>query len=247
MKIIKKIVVNALLSSVLFGASVSSHAQFNKNDLKKLGGISKVVELSQDDIIAGLKDALDKGINNATSLATKQNGFWNNPLIKVPFPEDAIFMKQKLSNVGFSSQIQEFEEHLNKAAEVASKKALPIFKKAITSMNIKDGLKILDGSNSAATTYLKNKTTGDLTAAFTPVTKEAIDKVQLTRYWKPLTSKYNRVTRFIGGKEVNTDLEKYVTQKTIEGLFKLLAEEEAKIRKDPAARTTDILKKVFKK
>jgi hypothetical protein len=131
---------------------------------------------------------------------------------------------------------------LNRAAEEAAKDAAPIFLKAITSMSIGDGFSILKGGDNAATTYLKDKTNAELMEKFKPVVANALQKVQITKYWNPLMTKYNSLPMT---SKVNPNLEDYVTKKAIEGLFKLVADEELKIRKDPGARVTDILKKVF--
>lgn len=198
--------------------------------------------LSNDDIIKGLKEALNVGTNNSTSKASVMDGFYKNPLIKIPFPQEAIQVKNTVENLGMKPQVDKFVMTLNRAAEEAAKEAKPVFVNAITSMTIQDGLSILKGNNDAATRYLENRTSADLNAKFSPIVKRAIAKVQLTKYWKPIVTQYNKVP-FVT--KVNPDLEKYVTQKALEGLFKLVAEEETKIRKDPAARISDILRKVF--
>jgi hypothetical protein len=134
---------------------------------------------------------------------------------------------------------------MNRAAEEASKKALPIFKNAIANMSISDGMGILRGSNTAATEYLKAKTRGALAAEFSPVVQNAVQTVNVTKYWNPITSMYNRTTLLTGEAAVNTNLDQYITEKALDGLFSLIAEEELKIRQNPAARASDILKKVF--
>ena len=131
---------------------------------------------------------------------------------------------------------------LNRAAELAAKDAAPIFVNAIKSMSIADGFTILNGANNAASTYLKDKTNAELTAKFKPIVASALKKVAITKYWNPLVTTYNKVP---GAKKQNPNLEAYVTQRAIEGLFKLVADEELKIRKDPASRVSDLLKKVF--
>jgi hypothetical protein len=131
---------------------------------------------------------------------------------------------------------------LNRAAEEAAKRAAPIFIDAIKELTIQDAFQILRGPNDAATTYLKRKTTRRLTKAFSPVVGKAIDKVEVTKYWNPLVTQYNRVPFM---KRVNPDLDAYVTERAISGLFTLIAEEEKQIRRNPAARITDILRRVF--
>lgn len=201
--------------------------------------------LTNEEIIRGLKEALVVGATNSTNLASKNDGFYANSLIFIPFPPEAEKVKRTVDNLGMSNLTKDFEKSLNRAAEEASKKAFPIFKNVITGMTISDGIKILRGSDNAATEYLKSKTHDALTAEFTPVVKAAIDSVQVTKYWTPVASAYNKTTVLTGEKAVNPDLTKYVTQKALDGLYYLIAQEELKIRKNPAARVTDILKKVF--
>ena len=131
---------------------------------------------------------------------------------------------------------------LNRSAETASKEAAPIFINAITSMSIADGFAILKGGDNAATNYLKEKTTGQLKIKFNPIVKEAITKVEVTKYWNPVINTYNKIP-FI--EKQNPDLEDYVTTKAMDGLFLMIEKEEKAIRKDPLARVTDILKRVF--
>jgi hypothetical protein len=198
--------------------------------------------LSNDDIIKGLKEALNVGTNNSTAKASALDGFYKNNLIRIPFPPEANQVKTTVENLGMKPQVDKFVMTLNRAAEEAAKEAKPIFINAITSITIQDGMSILKGSDDAATQYLKGKTQAQLNAAFSPIVKRAIQKVELTKYWKPILTQYNKVA-FV--QKVNPDLDKYVTDKALEGLFKLVAEEETKIRKDPAARISEILRKVF--
>mgnify|MGYP003748167021 CR=1 FL=1 len=201
--------------------------------------------LTNQEVIAGLKEALVVGATNSTGFASKVDGFYKNPSLYIPFPEEAVKMKKTLVDAGFGNLVADFEKSLNRAAEESTKKALPIFKSAIMGMTVTDAMGILRGSNNAATTYLKSKTEAQLRAEFLPVAKQAIQSVEVTKYWNPVVKTYNRLTLLTGGTAVNPNLDEYVTQKAIDGLFLLIAQEEAKIRKDPAARVTDILKKVF--
>lgn len=159
-------------------------------------------------------------------------------------PPEAKQMDATLRKIGAGKQVDQFVMQLNRAAEDAAKKAAPIFLDAIMKMKLQDGLTILQGGDDAATRFLNQNTNSQLLAAFAPVIKSSLDKVQITKYWTPLTSKYNKLPMV---KKINPDLTKYVTGKAIEGLFKLVAQEEAKIRKDPAAQVTDLLKNVFGK
>lgn len=196
--------------------------------------------LSNEEIINGLKGALNIGIENAVKTCTVKNGFWNNSLIKLPFPQDAIIVKQTAEKFMLHSQVEKFETTLNKAAEEASKEALPIFVNAIKNMSIKDGLSILNGGDGSATRFLQNNTSQQLITAFKPKAQKAIDQVQLTKYWKPLATNYNKKNLLTGGKDINPDLTTYVTEKAISGLFKLIEIEENKIRKDPNAALSNI-------
>ena len=233
---IKKIILGlALCLSV-----ISVKSQFNlKNIIEKNTGTKT---LSSDDIIKVLKEALNKGVDKATVSASAVDGFFKNDLIKIPFPPEAKSMDETLRNLGMGSSVDKFIETLNRAAEEAAKKAAPIFLDAIKKLTITDGLSILKGNNNAATQYLRDKTTNDLKIQFKPVIQAALQKVELTKYWNPLISKYNMIP-FV--QKLNPDLDEYVTLRAIDGLFKLIEGEEFKIRQDPAARTTDILKKVF--
>ena len=234
--------------TVLFIALQSCAQSWNLKDVKNT--VEDVVttvsgsggSLSNDDIIKGLKEALTVGTTNSTGKASKFDGFYKNNLIKIPFPPEAAQVKSTVENLGMKPQVDKFVMTLNRAAEEAAKEAKPIFVNAITSITIQDGMTILKGNNDAATQYLKGKTQAQLNAAFSPIVKKAIAKVELTKYWNPIVKQYNKVP-FVN--KVNPDLEKYVTDKALEGLFKLVAEEETKIRKDPAARVSEILRRVF--
>ena len=182
------------------------------------------------------------GTNNSTASASKADGFYKNPKITIPFPPEAQKVKDKVIELGMKSEVDKFEVNLNRAAEEASKTAAPIFINAITSMSVGDGFAILKGADNAATQYLKDKTTADLMLKFRPIVDEAINKVELTKSWNPIVTAYNRIP-FVT--KQNPDLADYVTKKGLEGLFTLIADEELKIRKDPVARVSDILKKVF--
>lgn len=200
------------------------------------------VNLSNDEVVGGLREALQVGTKKTVERASAVNGFFKNPSIKIPFPPEAKKMETTLKNAGMTNQVNKFVETLNRAAEDASKSITPVFVDAITKMTISDGMGILKGSNDAATQYLKNKTTAELTQKIKPIIAASLKKVEVTKYWNPLMKKYNAMPMV---QKVNPNLEDYVTEKALVGLFKLLAEEEGKIRQDPAARVSDLLKKVF--
>jgi hypothetical protein len=144
--------------------------------------------------------------------------------------------------LGMGKVVDQFIETLNHGAEQASAKATPIFVNAIANMSFSDVYAIYRGDNDAATQYLKRTTGDELKAAFRPIIKDAINKVELSKYWNPIASNYNRIP-FV--QKINPDLENYVLDQTLQGLFLVVAQEEAKIRQDPAARITGILKRVF--
>jgi len=206
---------------------------------------SKTGGLTTGEIVQGLKEALSVGASNASFSASKTDGFYRNPQIFIPVPPEAIKVKNALEQAGLSSLVRDFEMSLNRAAEEAAKKALPIFKKAITGITIPDAVGILRGSNNAATMYLKSRTEADLKSEFVPVVKSALQTVEVARYWSPVASAYNKLSKLTGGSPVNPNLEEYITQKSLDGLFLLIAQEEQKIRQNPAARVTEILRKVF--
>lgn len=241
----KKILLSiSLASSVLFtGCDVLTAVADTALDTAGGGAASNA--LTNDEVIAGLKEALTVGIKNGAGMASKMDGFLKNSEIRLPFPPDAQKVKDKAIDLGLQNKVDDFETTLNRAAEEACKEAAPIFIDAIKNMSISDGFTILKGSDNAATNYLKDKTTASLKTAFSPKVQAAIDKVQLTKYWEPLTKAYNTSTLLSGKEEVNTDLNAYITDRAISGLFLLVEKEENKIRKDPVARVTDILQKVF--
>jgi hypothetical protein len=200
------------------------------------------VKVTNDEIVKGLKEALSLGAQNASSKASALDGFNKNNLIRIPFPPEAKEMENKLRSIGMGKQVDEFTTQLNRAAERAAKEAAPIFINAITSMSLADGISIIKGGDNAATNYLQDKTSADLKAKFKPIIQKSLNEVQITRYWNPLATQYNRLPL---SKKLNPNLEEYVTLKALEGLFKLIGQEELKIRKDPASRISDLLKKVF--
>ncbi|MFO0479387.1 MAG: DUF4197 domain-containing protein [Bacteroidota bacterium] len=208
-----------------------------------LGGSSSgKPSLSNDEVIKGLKEALTVGTNNSSGTAAKVDGYLKNPKLFIPWPDEAKDMRAKLIKMGLQKKVTEFETSLNRAAEEAAKKAAPVFTDAITGMSIGDGFEILNGSDSAATNYLRVKTYAPLKEKFTPVVQEAVNKVKVTSYWTPLATAYNKLPSV---KKQNPNLTDYVCNKAINGLMLLILEEEGKIRKDPLARVSDILKKVF--
>lgn len=197
--------------------------------------------LSNDDIISGLKEALRVGTDSSTKRLSKLDGFFGDAAIKILMPEEAKKVESTLRNFGMGSLVDKAILSMNRAAEDAASGVGNIFWNAIKGMSIKDGLQILRGGDFAATEYLKSVTTKELTEKFRPVIEAALVKVDATRYWNDIFTNYNRFSR----DKVNTDLTAYVTERALSGLFYNISLEEQKIRKDPAAQVTDILKKVF--
>ncbi|MFM8596225.1 MAG: DUF4197 domain-containing protein [Flavobacteriales bacterium] len=202
-------------------------------------------QLTNEEVVAGLKEALQLGIEKAVNKSCVLDGFLGNPQIRLPFPPDAIQVKEKALQLGMNTQVDKFETTLNRAAEEAVKEALPIFKDAILQLSVQDGFKILNGGQGAATAYLKQQTQNALYNAFLPKVKAATANVGLTAYWNPIITKYNAAVKLTGGQQLNPDLDAYITQRAIEGLFILVSKEEDQIRANPAARVSDLLAKVF--
>ncbi|MDX2049127.1 MAG: DUF4197 domain-containing protein [Chitinophagaceae bacterium] len=204
-----------------------------------LGGKSS--SLSTDEIVLGLKEALNKGAELSSQKLSAIDGYFANAAIKILMPEEAKKVEQKLRGLGLGKQVDQAILSMNRAAEDAAKSAAPIFINAIKQMSIQDAVGILKGGDFAATNYLKDKTTIALTEAFRPVIETSLKKVDATKYWNTVFTTYNQFSR----EKVNTDLPAYVTEKALTGIFYQVGQEEQKIRKDPLARTSDILKKVF--
>ena len=240
-----------LFTLCLFICNCSSQINLNKISDKVKDQIDKTKTentsnpLTNDEVIKGLKEALSRGIEKGANQASSLDGFLKNDIIRLPFPPDAEKVKEKALKLGLDNKVKEFEEVLNRSAEEAAKEAAPIFLTAIKNMSVQDGFSILKGSDNAATNYLKEETSTQLYNAFYPKVEAAIENVKLTSYWDPLAKTYNKTTRLTGAEPINTDLKKYVTQRAISGLFVLIENEEKKIRKDPIARASELLKKVF--
>jgi hypothetical protein len=195
-----------------------------------------------DEVTAGLKEALTTGISRGAELAAQVDGYWGNAEIRIPFPEDFLYVADKVRQLGLSALVDDFVLTLNRGAERAAARAKPIFVHAITSMTIQDAWGILRGGDDAATRYLERTTSVQLKAEFMPVIRVALDEVHATRHYNRIITTYNQVP-FV--RKANPDLDDYATGMAIRGLFVLVAREEANIRKNPVARTTALLEKVF--
>lgn len=232
-----------ILSLTLFWLILghTSQAQFNLGKLLGKGG-GKSGGLSENEIVQGLKEALNVGVSIGSDSASKLDGFFKNELIKIAVPPEAQKVAETLRKMGLGEQVDKFTLSLNRAAEDAAKKSKPIFFKAVTSMTVPDALGILKGSDDAATQYLKKSTNDELFKTFFPVVDSTLKLNKATQYYADIVKTYNQIPLV---KKVNPDLKEYATQKTIDGLYILIAQEEKKIRENPGARVTDLLKKVF--
>ncbi len=235
---------NILSMVCLLAITFTAPAQVNLGKLikKKTGLDTGSSGLTEDEVVRGLKEALATGSRNASGQASRTDGYFRNPSIKIPFPPEAEKMESTVRGLGMDEQADRFILALNRAAEDAASEAAQVFVTAITQMTVTDAMGILKGEDDAATRYLERTTSDTLYGKFKPIVQSSMEKVEVTRHWNPVASSYNKVP-FV--KPVNPDLEDYVTRKAMAGLFTLVAAEESKIRKDPAARVTDLLKKVF--
>jgi hypothetical protein len=222
-------------------------AQFDLGDLLKgfgLGEQGGLAELSEGKIAAGLKEALQVGTENAVNLTGQPGGFFKNEAIKILMPEKLQTLERGLRAMGYGPKVDEFVLSMNSAAERAAPQAKQIFWNAIGEMSFADAKKILYGSETAATEYFKERTSGKLMAAFKPQVDKAMNEVGVTRQYKELFGLFQSIPF---AKTESLDLDQYVTSKGLEGLFRMLGEEEKKIRTNPTARVTDLLKEVFEK
>ncbi len=212
--------------------------------------------LTETEVIEGLKSALTVGTDTAVSIVSQVNGYFLDNIIKIYLPPDADIIVQNASNpllqaIGINALIDDVILRMNRAAEDAAKEATPIFLDAITSITIQDAFSILNGADTAATHYLREKTYTNLKNAFQPkitvsLAKPLVGGISASDAWTTLTTAYNQVAQFIPGwNQVNTQLDDYTTRKALDGLFIKVGDEEKDIRTDPVARVNDILKRVF--
>lgn len=218
-------------------------AQINQT----IGDVNKAIggeqpPLTTAEVGEGLKEALINGIAKGSDLVSQADGYFKNPEIKIPFPPDVKKVEDKLRQIGLGDQVDKFVMTLNRGAEDAAKEAKPVFITAIKSMTIQDAWAILKGEDNAATEYLKRTTAAQLREKFKPVIQNSLSKVNATKYYGDLVGTYNKIP-FV--EKVNPSLDDYATSKAVDGLFVMIAKEEKSIRKDPVARTTELLKKVF--
>jgi hypothetical protein len=199
-------------------------------------------QLSDATASSGLKDALKVATERAVSATSKDGGFLNDPKIRISLPGKLEGMATGLRAVGMGSQVDELEVAMNHAAEKAAGEATPVFVDAIQGMSFEDAAGILRGNDTAATSYFKKKTSAPLTTKFRPIVDEAMKNVGVTKLYESLVGQYT-ATPFASAPKL--DLNGYVTDKALSGLFTVVGDEEKRIRKDPVARSTDLLKQVF--
>ncbi len=196
-------------------------------------------------VASGLKEALSVGTKNAVGALSKTNGYFGNEAVKILLPENVRRAGDALRMAGYQKEVDAFVLSMNRAAEKAAPKAADIFAGAIREMSITDAQKILNGGNTAATEYFKSKTSSKLFDAFKPDISQSMNEVGVTKAYKAMTDRYTALMPFATMESF--DLDRYVTNKSLDGLFTMVGQEETKIRTNPAARTTELLQKVFAK
>ena len=218
------------------------------DDLKQAGktllpGAEEQSSLDTGTVISGLKEALSIGSERAIDTISQTNGYLGNPSIRIPLPPQVEKVGKLMRQFGMSDLADNFETSMNRAAEQAAPEATSIVIDAIKNMSFDDARKILNGPDDAATQYFREQTSDRLTQLFRPSIEQSLDQVGSTRYYNQLTDQVASVPMV--GENINLDLPDYVTGKALEGLFATIAVEEKKIRENPAARSTELLKKVF--
>ncbi|RDV16093.1 DUF4197 domain-containing protein [Pontibacter diazotrophicus] len=238
----KKLLYTSLFALTL-GASACTVADVQRTMDGVMAGTAGA-PVTQNEVASGLKQALEVGIKNGSNQASQTDGYYRNPLIRIPFPEDVQRVENTLRQVGLGNEVDKFILTLNRGAEDAAKSAVPIFVSAIRQLTIADAWAILRGDKDAATQYLKRTTSQQLYNTFNPIMVTSLEKTNATRYYTDIVNQYNKIPLT---QKVNPDLDDYATQKAIDGLFVMIAQEEAEIRENPVARTTELLRRVFAK
>lgn len=229
-----------LISVFVLCAAVTVHAGFE--DMIRSFGSTQKTSSEAGKTASGLKEALAIGTQNAVDSLSRPNGYFGNEMVKIMMPERLRSVAGVLRKVGFQEQVDEFVLSMNRAAEKAAPRAASIFGDAIRQMTFDDARKILEGGDTAATDFFKEKTHDRLFNAFKPIISSSMNEVGTTRAYKDMMGKYESLP-FMGAQSF--DLDNYVTDKALDGLFVMVGQEEKKIRTDPAARTTDLLRTVF--
>jgi len=238
----KKIIPALFVIALVFNSS-GAFSQIKLPKLPKIGGISNGGAVTESEAAGGIKEALAQGISKAVLQLNKEDGFFKDALYKVLLPPDAKKIENTLRNVGMGNMVDRAVLQINRAAEDAAGYAKPIFADAIKSMTVSDAIGLVKNGDTSATHFFRVKTTDQLIAAFMPVIKSSLDKLNATRYYSDLVNTYNNFpTTF---KKLNPDLTSHVTNKAVTALFDLVSIEERNIRTNLAARTSDLLRKVF--
>ena len=243
---IMRITRNVFYGLVLCAAAVTVARADDQlgNVLDRLGKVTGKGGLSNDRIVSGLKEALQVGAANAIGITGKTDGFYRNAAIRILLPGKIHTLENGLRLAGMGPKVDEFEMSMNRAAEKSVPLAKSIFLGAIREMTLEDGRKILTDGDTAATTYFRTKTSAALSSAFKPMVQSSMEEAGVTRQYKQLLGGLPALP-FV--KKDAFDLDDYVVSKSLDGLFLVLGEEERKIRTDPAARVTSLLKEVFGK
>ncbi|MGA6993239.1 MAG: DUF4197 domain-containing protein [Candidatus Deferrimicrobiaceae bacterium] len=234
----------AVSLTVLFFAffAVPAYAGLFDDIKKGIGVVAPESGPDESQVAGGLKEALTIGTGNAVSLVSVTDGFFANQAIKILMPDNIQQVADVLGKVGYQEQVDEFVLSMNRAAEKSAPQAKSIFVDAIREMTIEDAKQILNGGDTAATEFFKGRTGGKLSEAFKPIISSSMDEVGATRSYKEMMGKYTALPFM---KAESLDLDQYVTNKSLDGLFYMVGQEEKKIRTNPAARVTDLLKTVF--
>jgi hypothetical protein len=234
----------AIVASLVVGLLATPALAQLDQLLRGLGGLAPQSGLSDAKVASGLKEALQIGTQNTVNLTGKTDGYFKNQAIKILMPEKLRTLETGLRAVGYGPKLDEFVLSMNRAAERAAPAAKQIFWDAIGAMTFDDAQKILKGNETAATEYFRGKTGDKLSAAFRPTVEQATNEVGVTRQYKELVGRYQAIPF---AKSESLDVDQYVVGKALDGLFHVLGEEEKKIRTNPTARVTDLLKEVFGK
>jgi hypothetical protein len=198
--------------------------------------------LSEEKVVQGLKEALKKGTNESILQTNRKGGFSDNPTIRIPVPEQLDKVAEAVTKIGLGRYVDSFEVKMNRAAESATKEARTVFMSAISQMSIADAWNILQGADNAATQFFRQRSETELALRFAPIVTSNMNKVGFYNDYKKLLTTYEKIPFT---KKPDLDIERYIVNKTLDGLFVLVAEEEKKIRNNPAKRTTELLRKVF--
>jgi hypothetical protein len=227
------------LSIILISITLSSCDVINQ----AAGAAGVGTGISNAEAGSGIKEALAQGIAKSVLQLNTTDGFFKDAIYKVLLPPDAKKIENTLRSLGFNSMVDKAILQINRGAEDAAGYAKPIFVDAIKSMTLNDAIGLIRNGDTSATHFFREKTTDKLMAAFAPVIKSSLDKTEATKYYSEMVTKYNNLP--ITFKKVNPDLTGYVTERATNALFNLIAKEEVNIRTNLAARTSDLLKKVF--